>query len=223
MRIGLAFSAALLLALPGCGTDTGEVAATRVLPAFLQASVAAVRRQDPPPPGTFVAPPGLTPALAATLPASVRFGTIERLGLTAVIQPVESARGVVTYSTADDRTLAFRDEMVIATRGIGNDLVAADAPSLAAVRAGAGEHGRSFWHLDGLLRPAPLRFACTLSVAGAETLSYLGRSYATRRVDETCTGPSGRFVNQFWFQGGTLRQSRQWLGEGLGVLAIRRL
>lgn len=222
MRIAHAL-AALTLVMAGCGTDTGEVASTRVLPAFLQASVAAVRRQDPPPPGTFVAPPGLTPEFAASLPATVRYGTLEKLGLTAVIEPVESSGGIVTYRTADNRTVSFRDEMVIATRGIGADLVTAEAPSLAHVRAGTGEHGRAFYHLDGLLRPVPVRFACTLSDAGTETVAYLGRSYAARRVDETCTGPAGRFVNQFWFQGGVLRQSRQWLGEGLGVLAIRRL
>jgi hypothetical protein len=60
-------------------------------------------------------------------------------------------------------------------------------------------------------------------VVGFEDVVLVERRYATRRVQESCSGDDGRFVNDHWLQGGTLRQSRQWAGRDLGYITIGRL
>ena len=65
-------------------------------------------------------------------------------------------------------------------------------------------------------------FTCTLASGGSESIEVMAKSFATRKVTETCSGPAGRFTNEYWFDNGlNIRQSSQYLAPGLGNLFMQ--
>jgi hypothetical protein len=43
------------------------------------------------------------------------------------------------------------------------------------------------------------------------------------RVTETCTRPQGSITNEFWIEGASVRQSRQWTSGGIGFIDFERV
>lgn len=205
---------ALLAGLAACGSDIDE---TQRMRTYLLVAQTVTGLTPAPPPGTA----GLTRAMLAQAgrPADM----VEILGAGAVIFPVGENRGVETWASIDNRTVAFRQGMVTATRGLGSDLLAAETPPLAQVAAASGTFVRSIVYLNGEDQPVTERFLCDYATTGAEELVIVERRHRTRRVQERCSGDSGRFVNDHWFEGGTLRQSRQWAGPSLEYVTYYRL
>lgn len=215
-----AIIAALTGTLAGCGTDTDETIAARAFQDVAKSVVSRNRAAGPSAePGA-----GLTRAMLATAPVRVDLMTIEGVNATGLVTPLGRNGGVETWTSLDDRTVSLRDGLVVATRGLGPDLIAASVPSLSQVAAG-GAWQRVHVTLDGLDQPQRTRFDCSAAPAGPARVVIVERAYDTRLVRETCQSTDGqRFVNEYWFQNGLkLRQSRQWIGQRLGHVAIRRL
>lgn len=206
----------MILALAACGSDVDETQTART---FLTLGQKVLGRDQKPAPGTS----GLTREIIASIGRPADLVTVESLGVSAVIILVADNRGVETLSSVDDRTIAMRGGMITATRGLGGDLIAATTPPLSRVASGTGTFVREIVILDGEDRPVRTRYLCEYSTIGSESLDIVQRRYSTRRVEESCSGDSGRFVNDHWFQGGTLRQSRQWVGPYLGYIDYARL
>jgi hypothetical protein len=209
---------ALMLAalLAACGSDVDE---TQKMRTYLLIAQKVAGREPAPPAGTA----GLTREILASLNRPADLVAIERIAVSAVVLLVATNGGVETWSSIDNRTVATRQGMITATRGLGGDLIAAETPPLARVAAGSGTFVRTMVILDGEDRPVRHRYLCEFSTLGTEELVIVQRRYVTRRVQESCAGDSGRFVNDHWFQGGTLRQSRQWAGPWLGYVDYARL
>jgi hypothetical protein len=206
---------AMLAALAGCGSNVDETQKMQTYLLIAQAATGTAPKQ--PASGTS----GLTRAILAEVgrPADM----VEITGVGAVIFQVGTNRGVETWSSVDNRSVSFRQGMLVATRGLGGDLMAAETPPLSQVAGASGTFVRSFVYLNGEDQPLELRFLCDYATVGSEDLVIVERRYSTRRVQETCSGDSGRFVNDHWFQGGTLRQSRQWAGPFLEYVSYFRL
>lgn len=214
-RVPLLIATALMLALAGCGSDTDETLTARTFEAIGKAATGAGKNRKVPSLNLKRARlVGLPPADLATL---------VRTGAEAVVFEVAQNGDTQTWSSVDDKTLAIRHSQIVATRGLQSDLVAAEVPALSQIAAGNGSHVRTLVTIGDDEKTLRLRYECTLSVAGSETVSFVERSYATRRVQEDCSGEGGDFTNDYWFQGGTLRQSRQWMGAGLGYILLSRI
>ena len=100
-------------------------------------------------------------------------------------------------------------------------LIAAPGPQWVAVRATC---RRRYRYLDGADQTVALDFSCDLWSAGNTSITILARSYATRKVVESCAGPTGAFRNEFWFDHGTnLRQSRQMFAPGMENILMQRV
>lgn len=210
-----ALALVLALALSACGTDTDETAGARAWLAFAQQGLSR---------GDDAAAPGLTRAALSRVATPVDLVTIERTGATGLIARIGTNAGVETWSSADDKTLSFRGGVLVATRGLGADLMSADVPALARLAAAQGTHGRTHVTLTGDEQPIRATYACVLRPLGTESVVIVERSMALRRVQETCSGREGSFANDYWFDGrGILWQSRQWTGRILGHVMIRRL
>ena len=142
----------------------------------------------------------------------------------ATLSPVARNAGTVTWITLDGVTVSTRDGLIVATRGLGHDLMSAD---LAPVRSALPEGGRAtriHYRLDGENRTEALRFACTIRPEGREVLDIAGRRVATHRVAERCAGPAGSFTNRYWIDdAGRLAQSQQWLLPEIGAAMTQRL
>ena len=130
------------------------------------------------------------------------------------LAPLGNNQGIATWSSNEFQTVSMRDGVLLATRGFGPDIMAATAPPATQMARGAGMHNRTFIYLDGGDQTVRSQMTCTLSDAGAETVTILGLSYPTRRVTESCVGKRGKDKNDYWFSGGTILQSRQFLVPG---------
>ena len=138
-----------------------------------------------------------------------------------------------TYQSADRRTLTFRRGLLVATRGLGDDLMSLDASeTLQALAEGAGGPDsdgvvtrrihRRLTALNGL---EVIAYNCAVLDRGPETLVRLGERLILRRYEETCR-QEGRgapaYTNIYWVDPATgqIRVSRQWMGPVGGYLGI---
>jgi len=137
------------------------------------------------------------------------------------------------WRTEDNITLTTRNGVLIATRGLGGDIlsatvqVAGDAPG----PSGGGEKVFNIRALDN--KTQRLALVCDLVDLGPQTIVIVERRHPTRRLQETCTGgiagdgsgAPGEVINDYWVdsRSGVIWQSRQWAGPQTGYLRLRRL
>jgi Group 4 capsule polysaccharide lipoprotein gfcB, YjbF len=206
----------LVLALSGCGSDVDETLTARSFQAIGKSVLSGGRTARVP-------SLGLTRARLAQLTVPADLVTLDRTGAEAVILLVAANGATETWSSVDDKTLAIRDGQIVGTRGLGGDLVSAALPPLSRIAAGQGTHERVLVTIGADEQTERITYSCTLTSAGTQTITIVQRSHATRRVQESCTGPGEGFTNEYWFEGSTLRQSRQWMGTDLGHILLSRL
>lgn len=166
----------------------------------------------------------LTRDMLKTIETPVDLITLEASGSQALIARVGSNQGAETWGSADQKTFSFRQGILVATRGLGPDLMGATVPQISQLA----EPGSSFSRIQAYLgdedREVQLSFECRVSLMGREAVPILGRNYDTTRLQETCAADHGSFTNDYWFTpGGKLQQSRQWIGKNAGYLIIQVL
>lgn len=228
-RLGRAGLAAALLALAGCsGGNDAAPTQLQLLDAARESvgQLAAGRRG-----AAQAARPALTRAVLDQVEATVLEVTVERRGdrafLFRTLERRDSDPGrIEVWSTEDGNvTVATRNGMVIATRGLGGDLLssAVQAADGRPGPAGGGEHRQMIRDLDN--RERALALSCALVDLGPETIEIVERRYATRHLEQRCAGGGGRVVNDYWVDSRADRvwRSRQWAGPELGYLSLRRL
>jgi len=137
---------------------------------------------------------------------------------------------VAVWRSEDAVNLVLRDGVLVATRGLPNDLLAAST----LVRAGGpkGPSGSGLRRYEvAALDNASVSFtlACEVTDLGPERIEIVELSYPTRHLRESCAGSGpqagSRVVNDYWIspRTGHIWQSRQWAGEQIGYLRIRQL
>ena len=130
--------------------------------------------------------------------------------------------GALTWSSGTYETVTLRDGILVWTRGLGPDLMASQAPSLAQVRAGQGSFHRIYEYLDGGDAVQSYDFDCDFAAKGPDSLTILDFSYQAQLVVETCSRGDQRFENRYWFDSsGKIRQSEQLLVPGMAPLRIQ--
>lgn len=147
------------------------------------------------------------PLIRADLPAR---------GATAVLRPLGQNGAVTTWTTVDNITLSFRQGILVASRGLGQDLMAADPEATRAALAGEapGIYRRKMRYLTGDNHSTWLTAGCTMRQAE-------GTVEGLRRFEETCQARDESFTNIYLLDGaGRVAQSRQWLSPGLGSVEI---
>jgi hypothetical protein len=182
--------------------------------------------------------PPVTRALLDSLDETYIEVTIEDDGQRAYLQPQlvkrDSTPGQVTvWLTEDAVTLAMRNGVLIATRGLRNDMLSSSAlirETGGAMGPAGGETGARRYEFAALdNRSQAFTLACTVSDLGPETIEIIELTYQTRHLQERCeSGPDGEYgvvVNDYWVdsRSGQLWQSRQWAGPTTGYLRIRQL
>ncbi|MBC7158372.1 MAG: YjbF family lipoprotein [Rhodobacteraceae bacterium] len=205
--------AALALLVAGCSSGNNE--SLREVDRLRQVVAARVAGPQP--------VPQLTRARVDGAGIPLMLAELERREALASLIPVGVNGAVTTWTTGDGATLALRDGVVVASRGLAPDLMSAAVPSQADLRRG-GEIVRSHYTLglDDVTERAD--YSCTIAPAGGEVLEIVGRAYPTERFRESCSGDGQNFVNDYWVgRDGVMRQSRQWLGPDVGFLRLRRL
>lgn len=158
-------------------------------------------------------------------------------GVTAGLFPAAANRGHIVWATEDGITLTDRGGVLVATRGLGGDLLSAESePLVLALAAGRGDrYRRVLRRLDGEGLIARQAYDCALSLGPAETVTVLGRAHATRRSTERCQPLNAPdplagaataalpFTNDYWVGDGTIWVSRQYVGPAVGSLLLERV
>lgn len=132
---------------------------------------------------------------------------------------------VVVWRAEDGASLSLRNGLLIATRGLGDDLLSAQVPAADGVVGPVGSSERRY-QIRGFDNQAyAVTFGCSLQDLGPAPIEVVEITYPTRHLQEHCDSPSGQVVNDYWVdsRSGQIWQSRQWAGPTLGYLRIRQL
>jgi len=209
-------SLTLCLGLAACGNDTESFAEAKLVRSVLTDRVGGAT------PGA--ATPRLDRATLANILTPVQAVTRESTGQQAIIANVAVNNGVETWSSVDDVTISLRNGVLVATRGFGADLMAADVPSRAGLLALGSTHTRAHTMLNGLDQAVRTLYTCSVTKREPQAIVVVEISYQTTHVVETCSGGDQTFENAYWFdRAQNLRKSRQWVGADVGYLLIEDL
>jgi hypothetical protein len=173
----------------------------------------------------------LDPATAATLRSALEKGGqpalavgIPTLGYVNIMGVYGQNGPVQTWASQTYETVSLNNGILVATRGFGPDLMTAVAPDLTQVSRASGSFHRIYYYLDGADQTVSTNYDCDFAPAGKETITVLGKAYATRKVTESCLGPQTPFENTYWFDAsGRLRQSAQRMTPGLAPVMLQRV
>ena len=151
--------------------------------------------------------------------------SIETRNAHATLSPIGENHGIITWSTADGVSLSFNHGILVATRGLGPDLMAADINNaLPAVQSGGGTAMRLHDYLDGEGQIRQRKFQCAYESVGREELEIYDIKVTANHVVETCDSSGLKIMNHYWVSGyNRIRQSRQWIGSDIGYAFIQHL
>lgn len=137
-------------------------------------------------------------------------------GSVTALTPLDVDGAVVTWKSNTGGQLVTQDGVLIATRGLGADLMSAEAPGVAALLGGASGYARSYHMLDGNDTPVRLTFTCTASTGPAQ-----GVAGAARHVVEKCQGDAGRITNEYWISSARqVVKSKEFVSQMAGYFEI---
>jgi len=148
-------------------------------------------------------------------------------GAVAVLGPVARNGDVTVWQTLDGITLSFRQGVLIATRGLGDDLMSADvAGDLAHLRGRGGggyyPHIRSY--LDGENQTVFRAYQCRGTGTAPARVEIGGQEIPAQRTDISCVSPERAFTNIFWQDGaGRVIRSRQWISPNMQYMDTERV
>ena len=223
----LGISALLMGAvLTGCSSSQGE---TENLTTQLFSSVKEIvaTRREGPRQKTIVTPE----MLAQTTTAALQVNPEERGGsdfLRRVAARDDSSPGTVEiWNSSDNAQVFLRNGVVVGTRGVGGDIIAADANvTVRALQKRSGASGvRNYTISDGDVTTTEYRLRCDLRNLGEERISIVNLAFNAEHIQENCVGgPAGDTViqNDYWVQNATglVRKSRQWMGPRTGYFEL---
>lgn len=173
--------------------------------------------------GSGVAPEEISRAQLVAFNSPMILASIEG-GVRLYLVPIAQNGNVETWSTTDDRTLSFRDGVLVATRGLGPDIMQASVPSRAQLQIDGGKHSRSYYYLDGNDKSQRVDFDCSVQDLGMDQIVVVAMQHTARHMKESCTGNGGIFANEYWFEsGGKVRKSKELIGTGVGYGEISRI
>jgi hypothetical protein len=148
---------------------------------------------------------------------------IATLGADILMTPNDTKGDIVTYTTSDAKTFTFRQGVLIQTRGLGPDLMSAEAPTVAQLLTNGGTHPRQYFFLGADDRTTRRSYDCTPTVVGKEVIEIFGTKHNVTKVSEECSRPQGSITNEFWIEGQTVRKSRQLVSGGIGFVEFEKV
>ncbi|WP_432448655.1 YjbF family lipoprotein [Aliiroseovarius marinus] len=133
---------------------------------------------------------------------------------------------VTTWQSGDRVSLSFLQGVLVATRGLGDDLMAQDAgplPKLLSQGQG-GTYQRQTRHLSGENQIRGTTLTCSLEPGNPERILLANGTTDARRFVENCHAGTLRITNLYWRDTrGSLVKSYQWISEGAGYATIEMI
>lgn len=209
-------------AVLGLLTACGPMAENTLGANLFRAQIAKARGATPAP--QPAAAPAINPATAA--PGEILIVTIMSRAAVAPLTKIAQNGGTVTWISPGKVSLTLKDGILIATRGLNEDLMGADVAGVrAALAAGGGTATRTHSFLDSEDQIHSNRFNCTITPEGVEEIAAATGSRNAVKYNEQCEGDKFLFTNVYWLDapGGNIVQSRQAVAPTSGFLQINPL
>ena len=131
---------------------------------------------------------------------------------------------VQTFFTPDQISVSLQNGILISTRGLSEDLMAAEANSAAQAisKAKTATYSRLYRWLDGEDNQIERQFHCDLAFIDTAKVEIVELTHRARHMQETCTADGQSIVNDYWVDSGksVIWQSRQWIGPELGYIGL---
>lgn len=221
----LATVAAVMALLIGCGNDkSGPNPMVSAIGAMAKQTLAKTKAKKS---GDASTAKAATPAeLRAQLEAAgkpVLLVSSKTLGQTGFLGISDRKGDVLTWRTPDGATFSQRSGVLIQTRGLGADLMSAQAPSVGQLLRSGESYQRIYYFLGDDDQGTRRTYDCTTAIVGKESIEVLGRKHTATHVSETCTRPKGKVTNDYWIEGQSIRQSRQWVSGMIGYVEFQRV
>lgn len=165
-------------------------------------------------------PDNFTPEAVAADPQTYRLVQINALGLQEAAQVIQRNGDEVTIALQSGPTAAYDGDILVATRGFGDDLFTVDSRGVReALQAGGGTVTRRMEMLSDQDQILTTSFACTITAAGSEDVNLGLREVSLRRFDENCRSEALIFDNIYWLDGaGNILASRQYVSPTVAYL-----
>lgn len=219
-----------LTVIAGCSRDSSAVETQGGLAqtiGALRSSLPSVGRGDA---AAQPAAPRSADAMAAEAlrvnPGPLILATVESTGQSQAMGLIGNNGARRTFATPGEQALVLENGLLVATRGLGNDMSAADIGSVAGLiharRPGNAQRTNYYYSGDGTERALPVN--CTISLGEAQSFAFAGRNWSARQVAENCQGNGASFSNSYLVAGdGSIVLSRQWIGPALGYVTIQTI
>ena len=207
---------AALIALGGCGAQTSAGIGGQLIGAVLPAFAG---------PQPQAAQFDFSPQTIAANTSQYQIFTINALAVQAPGRLIQDNGADQTWASQSGFTASYRDGLLVATRGLGNDLMASDTRQVRSVLAQGGGHAqRAVDFLDDFDQIETVRFECEIDAQGREVVDLGLRQPELAKYEETCTSSKLVFTNIYWLDGaGDILQSRQFVSQTVAYLRSNRL
>lgn len=143
-------------------------------------------------------------------------------GADATLAPVSRRGDVTVWQTLDGITVTFQRGVLIATRGLGDDLMSADVQNTVTIlrsNMSSQYYPQIRSYLDGEDQTRFRTYQCRQSDVSVEQTRVGSISQTLRRVTETCVSLDRETTNTYWLDpAGTVLKSRQWVRPNVGYM-----
>ena len=216
----LAAAATALTLLVACGNDGGST--NPLVNAVGQMAKAGLAKGKGGAAASSAAPAPVSREELAAFGKPILRVRAERLGQDGFLTVADEKSGVVTWTAQGAATFSLRDGVLIQTRGLGPDLMSAEAPTLGQLKSGA-SYPRVYFFLGEDDRGTRRSYDCVASTVGRETIEILGKSHKVTHVSEQCSRPNSTVTNDFWIEGNVIRKSRQWASSRISYVEFEKI
>lgn len=169
--------------------------------------------------------PGFTAQLIAEHPENFMIADVPNIGINQPARIIQNNAGDTTWQAQGGATFAFHDGVMVATRGLIDDLLTISAEGVrAALAAGGGTVTRTLEQLDDLDQLSSLTLTCTITRDGPEDVNLGLREVSLVKFTEHCASQKLVFDNAYWLDGsGDIMASRQFVSADVGYARLNNL
>jgi hypothetical protein len=166
----------------------------------------------------------ITPASIAASTTPLLFVELKDTSQQAIMSLTGRNDDVVTWSTADGKSISLRNGILVATRGFGFDLMSAEVTgTIVALNGGPRVYERFATYLDGTNRTVIRSFSCTMSGPQSEVINSFDRVVQVYLWIEDCSSLEGNVQSEFWLAGNDVWRTTQQGHTSLGEILTERL
>ena len=154
----------------------------------------------------------------------ILFVTLRQQGVVLPMTLVGRSGAVETWKGPTGITIALENQIFVASRGLGYDLMGADPIGVAAaIAAGGGTATRAHSFLNSLDQIESLSMQCEITRVGAEEVELPRGAQTLTKFEEECAGGRLVFKNEYWTNSDDeIVRSIQVLSPQIGFVLLER-